>query len=280
MEKKAKKSVKRDKEVKEAKEPAVEINISKESKKPKDPIVLVGFPGFGLVGVIATEFLIDHLKTKEIGKYWFEDLPATIAIHDGEVINPVSVFYDEQHNIVVIHSISGANGIEWKAADLILRIARDFNAKEIICLEGVGSAKMSEMLDGEMTTTTLGESSGELSSKVGAFFHSTSQANKKKLKETGTEQLKESIVMGPSAAIILKSDIPVTTIFAETSTNLPDSKAAAKIVEILDKYLNLDIDFKPLLEMAKKFENKLKKIMEQSKEIQTQQEQKNLSYVG
>ncbi|MBW2989975.1 PAC2 family protein, partial [Candidatus Woesearchaeota archaeon] len=36
-------------------------------KKPKNPIIIEGFPGFGLVGTIASEFLIDHLKTELIG---------------------------------------------------------------------------------------------------------------------------------------------------------------------------------------------------------------------
>ena len=35
-------------------------------KKPKNPIIIEGFPGFGFVGTIATEFLIDHLNAKPI----------------------------------------------------------------------------------------------------------------------------------------------------------------------------------------------------------------------
>ena len=31
------------------------------STKPKSPTIIGGFPGFGLVGMIATEYLINHL---------------------------------------------------------------------------------------------------------------------------------------------------------------------------------------------------------------------------
>jgi len=41
-------------------------------KKPKEVIVIEGFPGFGLIGTIATEYLVQHLKCEFIGKYWFE----------------------------------------------------------------------------------------------------------------------------------------------------------------------------------------------------------------
>ena len=37
------------------------------TEKPKNAILIEGFPGFGLVGTITTEFLIDHLKAKKIG---------------------------------------------------------------------------------------------------------------------------------------------------------------------------------------------------------------------
>jgi len=48
----------------------------------------------------------------------------------------------------------------------------------------------------------------------------------------------------------------------------------------LDKYLGLNIDPKPLLEQAKKFEDKLKKILDQTKHANVEKERKNLSYVG
>ena len=73
---------------------------------------------------------------------------------------------------------------------------------------------------------------------------------------------------------------PVSCIFAETHSNLPDSKAAAKVVEALDKYLGMEIDYKPLLEQAQKFEDKLKSILKKSQEAQDISDQKKLSYLG
>jgi predicted ATP-grasp superfamily ATP-dependent carboligase len=61
---------------------------------------------------------------------------------------------------------------------------------------------------------------------------------------------------------------------------MPDSKAAAKAVEALDKYLNLNIDYKPLLKQAEKFEDKLKHILEQKEQTVSEQEKKKLSYIS
>jgi len=86
--------------------------------------------------------------------------------------------------------------------------------------------------------------------------------------------------MGVTGALLLKTGLDVTCLFAETHSNLPDSKAAAKIVEALDKYLGMDIDYKPLLEQAEKFEDKLKMILKKSQEAQDISDKKKLSYLG
>jgi len=48
--------------------------LVKLTKKIKNPIVIEGFPGFGLVGTIVTEFLLDHLKCEEVGVHYFDKL--------------------------------------------------------------------------------------------------------------------------------------------------------------------------------------------------------------
>jgi uncharacterized protein len=234
-------------------------------KKPKNPIVIEGFPGFGLVGTIASEFLISHLKCEQIGRFYFEDLPATVAIHGGNVIDPVSIYYNKKYNLVIIHSVSGANGVEWKASDTVLDICKEIDASELVCLEGVGAAGMAEEEEDE---------------KMGAFFYSSSPKCVKRLKEAGVEQLKEGIIMGVTSALLIKSTIPTTCIFAETHSNLPDSKAAARVIEVLDKYLGLDVDYKPLLKQAEKFEEKLKGLLEKGVKAQQIKEKKSMSYVG
>lgn len=235
-------------------------------KKPKNPVVIEGFPGFGLVGTIASEFLISHLECEQIGRFYFDELPATVAIHDNKIIDPVSINYNKKHNIVIIHSISGANGIEWKAADNVLDVCKQLNAKEIICLEGVGAAGM--------------PGDDEKEEKIQAFFYSSSGSCKKKLSNIGVEELKEGIIMGVTSALMVKSKFPLTCIFSETHSNLPDSKAAAKVVEVLDKYLGLKVDYKPLIKQAEKFEEKLKALLEKSMQAQEIKDKKSLNYVG
>ncbi|MBI2141042.1 proteasome assembly chaperone family protein [Candidatus Woesearchaeota archaeon] len=231
-------------------------------QKPKSPIVISGFPGIGMVGAIAAEFLIQHLGTKQIGKIILDKNPALVAIHEGKLIEPFSVYHSTKYNIVVIHSILAVPGTEWQMAEALLRICKSLNAKELISVEGVGSA-------------TEGTESGR------TFYYSNSASREKVLAKQKIAKLKEGIIMGPTSAILMKAGtLPVTCFFAETHDAMPDSNAAAQIIRALDTYLGLNVDYKPLLQLAAKFEEKLRNIMTQSRQAEDLRDKKQMSYVG
>ena len=237
-------------------------------KKPKSPIVISGFPGVGMVGAITAEFLIQHLVTEKIGKVILDKSPALVAIHDGKLIEPFSIYYSRKHNIAVIHSILAVPGTEWQAAEALLKICASLKAKELISVEGVAS--------GAADTETQNRSS---ESKI--FYYTTSEAKGKALAKQKLESLKEGIIMGPTSAVLIKTTkLPVTCFFAQTYDQLPDSNAAAQVIRALDGYLGLKVDYKPLLKLAAKFEEKLRTIMAQSRQAEDLRDKKQMSYVG
>lgn len=230
-------------------------------KKPTGPIIIEGFPGFGLVGTIASEFLVDHLKTEMIGKIIFEDMPALVAIHENKVVEPLGIFYSKEYNMIILHAVTAPTGFEWELANKLVEMAVTLKAKEIVALEGVGS--------------------GEEIEEPKAFYYASKDNKKKVFNNMGIEPLREGIIMGVTGSLLLKADkVPISCIFAETHSALPDSKAAAKVIQVIDKYLGLSVDYKPLLQQAEKFENKLRGILQQSQKVQDLSEQKKMSYVG
>lgn len=230
-------------------------------KKPKNPTIIEGFPGFGLVGTIASEFLIDHLKTEMIGRITFEDMPPVVAIHDSKLVEPLGIFYCPKYNIVILHAVTASTGYEWKLAEALVDLSKQLDAKEIISLEGVGSNGI------------------KLASN--SFYYTNTDKKRELLENLGIKPLKEGIIMGVTGALMLKADgRPMCALFADTASNLPDSKAAAKIIESLDKYLGLQVDPKPLMAQAAQFEEKLKGILGSTQKAQEISEKKKLSYVG
>jgi len=218
------------------------------TQKPRNVTIIEGFPGFGLVGTITTEFLIKHLNAKPIGEIASDKLLPVAAVHNAEIIEPIGIYYDKTHSLVIIHVLSGVQGLEWQLSKKIMELAKLLNAKEIVSIEGIGSAEK----------TTRG------------FFYTKNKERKKHFEKIGLTQLKEGIVMGVTGALLLRANITTSCIFVESHVSIADSKAAAKIVEILDKYMNLNIDYKPLLKTAEEFETKLKTMIEKGKQAPSQ----------
>jgi len=233
--------------------------------KPSEPIVISGFPGIGMVGAIAAEFLIQHLSTKQIGKFILDKTPALVAIHEGSLVEPFGVYYSDKYNIVVIHSILAVPGSEWQTANAILDICKTLKAKELISLEGVGSPA----------------SDGEEEHVHAPFYYTNNPKAEKAFAKQKISKLNEGIIMGPTSAILMKAEkLPVTCFFAETHSSMPDSSAAAQIIKALDAYLGLKVDYKPLMQLATKFEEKLRTILTQSKQAEELRDKKQMSYVG
>ena len=91
----------------------------------------------------------------------------------------------------------------------------------------------------------------------------------------------ESIIIGVTGAVMIKADgLKASSIFAETHSKLPDSKAAAKVIEVLDKYMKLKVNYKPLLNQAQQFEFKLKTMLSEGQKVQELSDKKRMSYVG
>lgn len=227
------------------------------TKQPKGVTLIEGFPGFGLVSTIVTSFLLDHLKCEEIGTAYFEEAQPMMAVHGCKMMSPVGIYYNQKYNLVIVHAVTAPKNIEWKASDLMLELADKMKSKEIISIEGVGSE----------------------GGQGRAFYFTKDHKKAQKLEDLGITCLGEGIVIGVTAALLQKND-DMVSIFAETESNMPDSKAAAKIVEVLDKYLGLEVDYAPLLKQAEEFEGKLKTLIEKAGKAHAEKDKRELSYLG
>jgi uncharacterized protein len=222
------------------------------TKRPSSPTIIVGFPGVGLVGPIVTEFLIDHMKTEVMGKFVYDELPATAAVHKGALVHPMSLHYSEKHNALIAYTVLNVRKEEWAVAGVLAQLAKDLGAKEIICIDGANAASEESI--------------------IYAFGNP-------QFTQLGAQQMQESVIMGVSAALMLIH--PNTScLFATTHSEFPDSKAAAEIVKFLDKYMGLEVDYHPLVEQATQFEQKLKSMMGQSQKMLSEQDKKSMDYFG
>lgn len=230
-------------------------------EKPKNPIIIEGFPGFGFVSTIATEFLIKHLNAKRIGSIYSTKLKPMVAIHDSEIIDPLEVYYDKKHNIVILRALANVNGAEWDIATMLIDLAKKLKAKEVIGIEGVASDSL------------------EAKDKAKAYYFTNQKG--KKFDNCKVDSFKNGVVVGVTGVLLLKEkEIPLSCIFVEADPTLPDSRAAGEVVKVLDSYLGLKVDYKPLIKAAEQFEDKLKHLMSSADKAEKKKFEKDTSYLG
>jgi len=220
-------------------------------------ILIEAFPTVGLVCSIAGHFLIDQLKLEEIGTISSNHfLPATV-IHNGVPSPPVRIYAGKKicgqagscnQIVVIISEFMPSVDIIKPLAEVILSWAKKKKCDFIVTLEGTHG------LDPKKT-----------------IVHGIGSTQKMKdvLKKYSIDETKEGMITGITGVLLyegvrLKHD--VLCLLAEAHTSYPDSRAAALIVETLDKMLpEIKIDTKPLYKEADEIEQKIRAYIKQAR---------------
>jgi len=263
-----KKSQKIQEEGQRKQEPEQGLKIKGESfeielkKVPKENSTIIeGFPGMGFVATIVCDYMIKHLNAEYIGSIFSKKFTPLTTIHQEKIIKPIEIFYDESNNIVLIQSNIGSEGIEYDIADIILEFAKRIKASQIITIEGV---------------VAYGRPS-----EGGVYYFTSNPKFEEILNKKGIKKMREGIIVGVTGALLLRAeDFPLVGFFVEVHSEMPDNKASAEIIKALDTYLNLNIDYSPLLKKAEEIEKRIKTFLDRILSVKKEKEKRTIGYAG
>ncbi|MFA5405848.1 MAG: PAC2 family protein [Candidatus Nanoarchaeia archaeon] len=211
----------------------------------KNPVIIEGFQGVGLVGTLAAQYLSSKKDFETIGYVESEGIPPIALLVNGEIKNPIKILSNKNHDIIIIESeLSIPRGIIYELSDEIAKWAKRIKAREIICLEGINVPESER--DYEI------------------FGMSTDKKIMASLIKKGVKKLENGIVIGMSAALLLKCkeyNLPATCLMVESRPELPDGLAAAAVLETLGKVHSFSIDVTDLKKQASVFEKKMQKVI-------------------
>ncbi|RLF28334.1 MAG: proteasome assembly chaperone family protein, partial [Thermoplasmata archaeon] len=80
----------------------------------------------------------------------------------------------------------------------------------------------------------------------------------------------EGLISGMAGYLLLegrKRGLDVMVLLADANPNLPDARAAARILEVLNLMLNMGIELEPLLKEAQAIEAKLSEIKKMAERV-------------
>jgi len=210
----------------------------------ENPVLIEGYPGVGLVGHIAGNFLAKELGMEMVGHVESPFIPPMSIVLDGKP-NPPLRFYGKDNLLVAIADIYVPPTLVNEIAMELVEYMRARNGR-IISIGGIGTGLFKEKLD------VWG---------VGA-----NESVNHKLEENGVKILQYGSIMGMSGKLLWeasKAGLEACVLLGETFGDRPDPRAAANVVDVLKKLVPLDVSTEPLLREAQAIEDQLRKMHEQ-----------------
>ena len=240
--------------------------IETEELEYRNPTAIEGFPGVGLVGTIASSYIVTSLNLKEVGYIDSDLFPPFIVIHQSKIKHPVRIYANSEF-IVTLSEIPLPSILYRKLAETIIKWFKSKNVKIVVSIDGFSEPNRIDL------------------KKINVFAISTDEDIKERLEKGGEAKiLKEGFMTGLKAMIIQyahENDIPALGLLAQAFYNYPDPGAAAATIEVFSRLLNVKIDPTPLLQQADEIRVKLKELMRSTASAITESRKSGFpTYIG
>lgn len=216
--------------------------------KVKNPVIIIGLPGTGLVGSVAASHLVEKLNLTFAGYITSPNFAPLAAIHNYTPLPAARIHYSSEKNIVVILSemtIPVASSQE--LADKVLEFAKSLKAPHVVSLGGVS------MKEGE---------------NVVYIVSSDTRLAKVLLAKKSVKPIKEGATTGVTGVLLtngMLQNYPVISILAEASQDYLDPKAAANVLRVLSEFIDVPIDTRELEKEAQELGKTIKENVLKSK---------------
>ncbi|MFH0817771.1 MAG: proteasome assembly chaperone family protein [Candidatus Micrarchaeota archaeon] len=213
----------------------------------KEPILIEGFPGVGLVGTISASYIVEKLKMEPLGYIISEKFPPIAAVHNYIPLHPARIYKSKKYNLVVLFSeFTIPMGVIHHLSTEIIEWAREHKVSKIFSVGGISIESEKKEVYGIASTQELA----------------------KQLEANGIKRIKEGATTGVSGVLLAECasrGFPAASLLAEAKPDFMDPLAAAMVLEKLKGLLGIELDTSELVNESKTIEGKMKNIMDNAK---------------
>jgi uncharacterized protein len=210
------------------------------SEDVKDAVVLEGSPELGLIGNILGWLLVEELKMKQIGYIDSKDFPPLAVLYKGIAIHPFRI-YSSDGIVLFLSDFIIPPTVSYDMSNAIVDWMEKNNSKELITFNSMVVMEKSDSVAAAANSEDSLKRLGDLDLPILPFGN----------------------VNGLSGSLLTRTatrDIPASCLFAEVLNQYPDPRAAASLVNVLNKMLNIEVNAEPLLKEADEIEDRLKEL--------------------
>ena len=212
-------------------EPFIQIvPLGETVKLAKEPVLVIGFPGPGLVGMISTGRMIDGLDMKLIGAIRSPLIPPITPFFGGRLRLPVRIHASKDGKLLtVISEVALAMETIFFMAGKVLDWATEKGVKKVVCLEGIGVQQRGGKPE------VFGAAEPQLMEELEKF---------------SVPRVDKGFVAGIAGAILnecLIRNLDGYCLLVTAAAENPDPEAAASIISAVNRFLKLDVSIQPLV---------------------------------
>jgi uncharacterized protein len=229
------------------------VKIVEKKPIPSGATMLYGLPDVGLVGLIATSYLISELDSEEIAYMDSDLLPPVVVLHEGLPHAPLRI-YGNKKFVAVISELA----IPASALHTIMRTLVDWGqTKKVGMMVSMGGIPIENR---------------QVIAEPRVYGVASTKELLDMLSKKGLSILKEGYMVGPQALIMrycTEKKIPAMGLLAQSFYNYPDPEAAAMVLTDLSKITEIKVDISKLLEKGEEIRLKARDIMKRTQQEMT-----------
>ena len=210
------------------------------SEDVKDAVVLEGSPELGLIGNILGWLLVEELEMKQIGYIDSKEFPPLAVLYKGIAIHPFRI-YSSEGIVLFLSDFIIPPTVSYDMSNAIVDWMEKNNSKELITFNSMVVMEKSDSVAAAANSEDALKRLGDLKLPILPFGN----------------------VNGLSGSLLTRTatkDIPASCLFAEVLNQYPDPRAAASLVNVLNRMLNIKVNAEPLLKEAEEIEERLKEL--------------------
>jgi len=226
------------------------VKIVEKKPVPSEATMIIGLPDVGLVGLIATSYLITELKLEEIAYMDSDLLPPVVVLHKGLPHAPLRI-YGNQNLIAVISELAVPSPAIYPIMREIVDWGQAKKVKRLVAMGGIP-------IENRQTIT-----------EPQVFGAASNQELLDLLNKRGLSIMNEGYIVGPQALSMrysVSKKVSAIAILAQSFYNYPDPEAAAVVLKEFSRIFEIKVDVSKLLEKGEEIRLKARDIMKRTQQ--------------
>jgi len=230
--------------------------VELQKNRYSSPIVIGGFVGAGLAGLVSVSYIIEQLGLTQVASVRCQHIPPVVVFIGKKLRNPFRIYSDKAGKLVVVLCEVPINveGL-YETSSALLDWFERIGAREVVVLDSIPVSGIPESHE--------------------AYFVAD-ETRFEEMNKTGMKSANSAMISGVGGSLLSECLNRRTTgisLLTEASSELPDPAAALTLIKTLNQLYGLGIQTKELEENVEQLNEQLNALGEQYRKLQEEASQ-------